>query len=123
MNFIEAVGKKVRSKDTGEERIVICYASEPSVILTKENDRGNWIGCSVNSLVGNEWEIVEEEEKKTLSDKLIDCIGGDNSYREQDVKASLRDFIYFLHNSLDLSESESVRLSNKAKKIFGDRRL
>ena len=116
MNFEEAVGKKVKNENTGEERRVISYSEGPHVTL--EADGGDRIGFRDGSSLSYEWKLVEENE--TLSDKATGLGATEKEYLYvKDVKASLKEVqkesrIYLSGDLLTIKWS-------KFKEIFGER--
>lgn len=59
--------------------------------------------------------------KKTLSDKMIDSIGGYDYYREQDVKEALKEFIDWLFENYASHHKYKEDITKIAKKHFGER--
>lgn len=92
MNFMEAVkamkeGKKVRREGWDG---FICL--KDNFFYWNDGDADKRVEMALSNLEATDWEELVED-KKTLSDYFIDCIGGYGSYREDKVKQFIKDIL------------------------------
>jgi len=107
MNWRERVGKKVKSKETGEVTTVETYADSPSVTLK------NGIGFCIDSPVGSSWEIHEEEDNWKLSDKFWHAQKDDIDNAKFHPVASLQEIKTFI---------QKVKKEQELSFLFSDRK-
>ncbi len=116
MNFIEAVQAMKKGKRLSCERW-IWHMDEDQYIVDDAGKRLDQFGWPTTS----NWELVGE--KKTLSDKALragpNAILFKRTYYEDDIKASLKEFLCKL--KWGFSEEKMANIECSAKETFGDR--
>ena len=137
MKYIEAIkemkkGKKVKRKAHFDD---FSYGIVNGIMYEYKNNvrRCTYI-CHIDSILANDWEVVEE--KKTLWDKrkpyLVSAEYGGFDFLEEDVKEALKEFLKFFKMSKSdlidvIVEFGSVDgddfIIKKAKEIFGEEML